>query len=326
MHKARKLLSLALALMLVVGVMGLAGCGGDSDEPDDGDEAEFTLIQDGKLIVGSDTAYPPFEFIEDGEVMGFDVDLVAAIAEELGLEYEFKSYNFDALIVGLQGGTEFDMIASAMTITDERAQQIDFSDPYYDSGQILAVRNDSTVESLDQLADAKIGVQSGTTGEEYTRNNLPDGATVVPFENILQAMQALQAGEVDGVVNDLPISADIVLDETRELKLVGDIMSTEQYGFAFNKDNPGLRDAVNGALAAVKADGRYDDIYRRQEGRWRFADRLLSFVYYVPVEQYAAALGGTDRMRAYDTPRPADLPEPLPQWQDYARRFPPAGG
>lgn len=71
---------------------------------------------------------------------------------------------------------------------------------------------------------------------------------------------------------------------------------------------------------------RYDDLYRRQEGRWRFADRLLSFVYYVPVEQYAAALGGTDRMRAYDTPRPADLPEPLPQWQDYARRFPPAGG
>ncbi|HET6498486.1 MAG TPA: basic amino acid ABC transporter substrate-binding protein [Coriobacteriia bacterium] len=268
MHRARKLLTLALALMLALSVMGLAGCGAEEPaEPADGAaEPEFTLIQEGKLIVGSDTAFPPFEFIEDGVVKGFDVDLVAAIAEELGLDYEFKSYNFDALIVGLQGGTEFDMIASAMTITEERAQQVDFSDPYIDSNQSLTVRLDSDVTSLAQLTGGKIGVQSGTTGEEFARNNLPEGATVVPFENILQAMQALQAGEVDGVVNDLPISADIVLDETRELKIVEELVTEEQYGFAFNKDNPGLRDAVNEALATLKADGTYDDIYRKWFG------------------------------------------------------------
>jgi len=266
MHKARKLLTLALALMLAFGVMGLAGCGGDEAEEPEDEAPEYTLIQEGKLIAGSDTAFPPFEFIEDGEVKGFDVDLVAAIAEELGLESEFKSYNFDALIVGLQGGTEFDMIASAMTITEERAQQVDFSDPYIDSNQSLTVRNDQDVTSLAELTGAKIGVQSGTTGEEYTRNNLPEGATVVPFENILQAMQALQAGEVDGVVNDLPISADIVLDETRGLKIVEELVTNEQYGFAFNKNNPGLRDAVNDALAKLKANGTYDDIYRKWFG------------------------------------------------------------
>ncbi|MDF1543372.1 MAG: basic amino acid ABC transporter substrate-binding protein [Anaerosomatales bacterium] len=267
MHKARKLLALALALMLALSVMGLAGCGSDeTEEPDDGDAAEYTLIQDGKIIAGSDTAYPPFEFIEDGEVKGFDVDLLAAIAEKMGIESEFKSYNFDALIVGLQGGTEFDLIASAMTITEERAQQVDFSDPYIDSNQSLTVREDSDVATLAELEGAKIGVQSGTTGEEYTRNNLPEGATVVPFENILQAMQALQADEVQGVVNDLPISADIVLDESRELKIVEELITNEQYGFAFNQDNPGLRDAVNSALAELRADGTYDDIYRKWFG------------------------------------------------------------
>ncbi len=270
MHNAKKLLLLALTLVLALGVMGLAGCGtGDADEPvvePIDEEYDFTLIQDGRLIVGSDTAYPPFEFIEDGEVMGFDVDLVGAIAERLGLEFEFRTFNFDALIVGLQGGTEFDMIASAMTITEERAQQVDFSDPYIDSNQSLTVREDSDIETLADLAGGRIGVQSGTTGEEYSRNNLPEGATVVPFENILQAMQALQAGEVDGVVNDLPISADIVLDETRQLKIVEELRTDEQYGFAFNKENPGLRDAVNAALAEIKADGTYDDIYRKWFG------------------------------------------------------------
>ena len=273
MKKARMLLMLAMALVLAFGVMGLAGCGTDEPaepteptEPAEPTEYEFETLNDGMLIAGSDTAYPPFEFIEDGEVMGFDVDLVAAIAERLGVDFEFRTYNFDALIVGLQGGTEFDMIASAMTITEERAQQIDFSDPYIDSNQSLTVHADSDIETLAEMEGMRIGVQSGTTGEEYTRNNLPEGATVVPFENILQAMQALGAGEVEGVVNDLPISADIVLDETRELKIVEELRTDEQYGFAFNQENPGLRDAVNAALAEIKADGTYDDIYRKWFG------------------------------------------------------------
>ncbi len=277
---ARKMLVLLLALALCFGVFGLAGCSSDDadseddavveDTTDDGaDEpadAEYMLIQDGKIIVGSDTAYPPFEYIEGDEVLGFDVDVVAAIAEVLGLDFEFKTYNFDALIVGVQGGTEFDMIASAMTITEEREESIDFSDPYIDSNQSLAVANDSEAMSLADLAGEKIGVQSGTTGEAYANDNLPEGATVVPFENILQAMQALQSGEVAGVVNDLPISADIVKDETRELKLVEEITTNEQYGFAFSEENPGLRDAVNAALASIKADGTYDEIYKKWFG------------------------------------------------------------
>ncbi len=97
-------------------------------------------LSTGKIIVGSDTAYPPFENVENGMTVGFDVDLMNAIGEKLGLEVEFRSYKFDALITGVQAGTEFDMIASAMTITDERAQSVDFSDPYINSNQSLAVK------------------------------------------------------------------------------------------------------------------------------------------------------------------------------------------
>jgi ABC-type amino acid transport substrate-binding protein len=101
---------------------------------------EMDLITPGKIVVGSDTAFPPFENVEGGEVVGFDVDLMKAIGEKLGVDIEFKSYKFDALITGVQAGTEFDMIASAMTITDERKQSVDFSDPYINSNQSLAVK------------------------------------------------------------------------------------------------------------------------------------------------------------------------------------------
>ncbi|MCX8007919.1 MAG: transporter substrate-binding domain-containing protein [Coriobacteriia bacterium] len=101
---------------------------------------EIKTLTPGKIIVGSDTAFPPFENVEEGQIVGFDVDLMKAIGEKLGLAVEFKSYKFDALITGLQAGTEFDMVASAMTITDERKQSVDFSDPYINSNQSLAVR------------------------------------------------------------------------------------------------------------------------------------------------------------------------------------------
>jgi len=102
--------------------------------------ADIQTLQDGKIIVGSDTAFPPFENVEGGEVVGFDVDLMNAIGEKLGLDVEFKSYKFDALITGVQAGTEFDMVASAMTITEERKQSVDFSNPYINSNQSLAVK------------------------------------------------------------------------------------------------------------------------------------------------------------------------------------------
>jgi polar amino acid transport system substrate-binding protein len=273
----KRWLALLLVAALAFGMVGMVGCTDDDngeddtdttdttdDTMDDDDVPSFETITDGIIVAGSDTAYPPFEAINaDGDVEGFDVDLLAAVADELGVDYEFLTYNFDALIMGVQTGTEFDIIVSAMTITDERDEEIDFTDPYFLAGQSLAVRDDATYESLEDLAGQKIGVQSGTTGEAYTTDNLPEGATVVPFENILQAFQALQNGDVEGVVNDKPISESIVADEARELMVVGETMSEEQYGFGVSEDNPDLTEALNWALAKVKDSGEYDDIMEK---------------------------------------------------------------
>lgn len=277
MTKLRKFFPTVLAMMLAMAVL-LSGCApaAQPPEPANGPAAEEpadlgTLVP-GKIIVGSDTAYPPFESVVDGEIVGFDVDLVKAIGERIGYEVEFKTYKFDALITGMQAGTEFDMIASAMTITPERAEKINFSDPYINANQSLAVVKDSPVASVDDLgAGDKVGVQSGTTGAIWAKENLePKGVEIVTFDDILTAFGALQARDVDAVINDAPISQDIAKDPARGVAVVAEIQTDEQYGFGFNKENTALRDAVNGALAEIKEDGTYVEIYRK----WFGADPL----------------------------------------------------
>jgi ABC-type amino acid transport substrate-binding protein len=266
MARTHKLLSVLLALVLVVALFALAGCGGGEEKPAGEEPAEqsFETLTPGKILIGSDTAFPPFENVVDGKTVGFDVDLMNAIGEKLGVEVEFLTYKFDALITGLQSGTEFDMVASAMTITDERKQQIDFSDPYINSNQSLAVNTDSTVATIDDLKKGdKVGVQSGTTGEIWATENLaPKGITVTPYDDILAAFGAMGAGDIQGVINDAPISQDVVKDPARKAKVVQEIETGEQYGFAFSKESTALRDAINGALQEIKDDGTYVEIYK----------------------------------------------------------------
>jgi len=262
-------------MMLAMAVL-VSGCAPAAQQPANepaGEEpADLGTLVPGKIIVGSDTAYPPFESVVDGEIVGFDVDLMKAIGERIGYEVEFKTYKFDALITGMQAGTEFDMIASAMTITPERAEKINFSDPYINANQSLAVVKDSPVASVDDLGEGnKVGVQSGTTGAIWAQENLvPKGVEIVTFDDILAAFGALQARDVDAVINDAPISQDIAKDPARGVAVVAEIQTDEQYGFGFNKENTALRDAVNGALAEIKEDGTYVEIYRK----WFGADPL----------------------------------------------------
>ncbi len=273
MLKSRRMLSLLMALMLVFALGALAGCGQEKPvEKPDAEEPAVSTLTPGVIIIGSDTAYPPFEAVVNGVTEGFDVDMMNAIAEKLGMTAEFKTYKFDALITGLQAGTEFDMVASAMTITEKRKEAIDFSDPYINSNQSLAVPIDSAVKTVDDLKKGvKVGVQSGTTGEIWAQENLaPRGVVITPYDDILAAFGALGAGDVAAVINDAPISQDIVKDPARKAQVVAEIPTGEQYGFAFNKANTELRDAVNIALAEVKADGTYVEIYKK----WFGADPL----------------------------------------------------
>jgi polar amino acid transport system substrate-binding protein len=277
MQKARKFVGLALAVALVFALAALTGCGqSSSSTPTATTTAEassapaaptYKLATPGELTVGSDLDFPPMEKLNGSQPEGFDVELMTAIAKEMGLKINYlPPQKFDALPALVNAG-KFDVIASSMTINDERKKLLVFSDPYFDSNQSIAMKEGSTYAAPADLKGKKIGVQSGTTGEQWATENLkPAGATVVPFSKTSEAFAALQAGNVAAVVNDLPITADIVKDKTKKLAIVKQIPTGEQYGFGIAQNNAGLATAINDALKKVKASGEYKTIYEKWIG------------------------------------------------------------
>ncbi len=217
----------------------------------------------GVLKIGTNAEYPPFEYVdENGVITGFDPELIAMLAERAGFEYELVNTRWDGIFVALASG-EFDMVCSAATITPDREEIVDFTNPYFYASQRIAVRqaDAATITGPDDLAGLRVGVQAGTTGDIFASDNIP-GAEVVRYDEITLAFQALASGDVDAIVNDGPTSADII-SKNPDLGavLVGDPMSEEYYGIAVQPDKPELLDALNKALAEVIADGSYRDLY-----------------------------------------------------------------
>lgn len=257
--------------MVLVAVLALLGaaCGEDPAPPDDANGTGETAapavptIEEGILQVGSCLDYPPFESVEGGDEVGFDVDLAEAIAERLGLEVEWVRADFDTIFTAV-AGEQFDMVAAASTITDERLEVVDFSDPYYNSRQALVATTDSGIASTDDIGEGdRVGVQRGTTGKSYAEEVLePQGAEIVSYQAAPDAFRDLEAGNLVAVVNDEPSSAEIIKD-LPSLTIVQPIETDELYGFAFSKDNPELTEAVNGALAEVIEDGTYVSIFEQ---------------------------------------------------------------
>ncbi len=220
----------------------------------------------GVLTVGADTTYPPFEWIDTkkGQPVGFDIDLANLIAEKLGVKAKIISTAWDGIIPALKSG-KFDVIISAMTITPERAKEIDFSIPYYDSGQIIAVRKDNTaIHGPQDLAGKVVGVQTGTTGEEAAKKI--KGIKIKEYPDIQYAFTDLEMGRIDAVVNDLPVSAYFIKTHPN-LKLVGKLFTVEHYGIAFRKDEKALKEAINNILKQIKSDGEYDQLYEKWFGK-----------------------------------------------------------
>jgi len=185
----------------------------------------------------------------------------------MGLTAKVQTEIFDTLIPTLKAGGKFDVIASGMTIKAEREKEIDFSEPYFDSNQSVAMKTGGTYAKPEDLKGKKVGVQSGTTGASWAAENLkPVGATIVEFKDTAGSFAALQAGNVDAVVNDLPVTAEMVKDTTKGLAMIAQIPTGEQYGFGVSKDNPELKAAINDALAKVKASGKYNEIYKKWFG------------------------------------------------------------
>jgi polar amino acid transport system substrate-binding protein len=266
--------TLAAVASVAALALALAGCAGSSAPSAPASAAtpavDYKLVSAGTLTVCSDIPYAPFE-VEDAETAsgysGFDIDIISSVAEKLGLQLKVKVIGFDALKSGtaLAAG-QCDVAASAMTITDERKKNIDFSDAYYDSLQSLLVKKDSGIQDLAGLAGKKIGVQTGTTGKDYATANAPADAKLVDFDNDGLLWSAIQAGQIDAILQDLPVNQ---VHEKADAKyvIVAKYQTDEKYGFAFAKGkNPALLEVVNKQLAALHADGGYDKIYAKYFG------------------------------------------------------------
>jgi polar amino acid transport system substrate-binding protein len=255
MIKTRVWMILALIGVLVAAMVA-AGCGGDDDE--DGAEGEdLGLIEEGQLLVGTDTPFPPFEIGQPPDISGYDIDVMNAIAENLGLEVEYQDTSFDTIFRDTANG-QFDIAAAASTITPERERTVDFSDPYYAADQSLLVARDSDIQSVDDLGGAIVGAQDATTGEAYA-NDETDAAEVRGFPEGPDAIAALETGQVDAVIIDLPVAEDAV-DRRPDVEIAEELVTRELYGFAMPPGAP-LVEPVDEALTELKEDGTIADLY-----------------------------------------------------------------
>ena len=226
------------------------------------------LEADGEIVVASNIAYPPFEFSPRKGPKGFDIDLMNEVADRMGLEVQYRNVQFDSLLRGLSSEL-FDAGISGMTITEARRQQVDFSDPYYNVTEALVVRGGSEIESTGDLGEATVGIQLGTPGQDVAAGLLNAGdveGVRVYRETIDAAFDDLENEALDGVIYDLPDAQRRADESGGELEVVDVIPTGAQYGIAFPKDSP-LVEPVNQALADIKEDGTYEEIYERWIGR-----------------------------------------------------------
>lgn len=254
-----------LLAFLTAGALVMGACGDDNnkDKTSSGGSgaANVNLVSSGKLTVCSDTPYEPFEFQKSGKDVGYDMDILRAIGTDNKLDLEVKDVPFDGILGSLAAG-DCDVVGSAVTITDERAKQVDFSDPYFDADQSLLVKaaDKTKYAKLEDLAGQTIGVQSSTTGETYAKEHKPQGATIKSFDDATGLFGAIASGQIAAILQDFPVNAyratqddSVVVTET--------FPTGEQYGFAVKKGNKGVLTMVNDGLSSLKDSGKFDEIY-----------------------------------------------------------------
>lgn len=264
----------AVLLMLTMAV-ALAGCGsapqteGAKDnapvnEADDGEDLAAgtealgnDVLADGVLTVGTNAEFPPFEYVGDnGEPDGFDIALIKAIGEKLGVDIEVENMEFDSLVASI--GSKIDVAIAGMTVTEERQYMVDFSDSYYQAVQYVLLPTETDIASADDLAGKTIGAQLGTTGDLMIEGF--EGATAKQYNKAVDAVNDLVSGRLDAVIvdkNPALVFADKFSDEIQYMDFS---FEPEDYAIALPKGDAALAEAVNGALAELKSDGTFDEL------------------------------------------------------------------
>lgn len=221
---------------------------------------------DDALVVATDATFPPFEYVDETtkDIVGFDIDLMNAIAEKAELDIRYQNVAWDPLLAGM-ADCQYDMAISAMTILPERAEQFGFSDPYINAGQIIAVAIDNdTISSPDDLVGASIGAQIGTTGAMEAEAIMDSTAKV--YDTYELAFLDLMNGQIDAVIADYPTAVAFVNQNADQLKVVGEVFTDESYGIAFCKGNEILISQVNTALSELQSEGLIDELVNKWYG------------------------------------------------------------
>ena len=255
---SKKFLVLCMTALLAIGALA-AGCGGAQKDAAGSSEKV--------LRVGTNADFAPFEFQDaDGkEYQGFDMDLIRAIGKEMGYKVEIQNINFDGLIPAMESGN-IDLIASGMTINDERKAKVLFSEPYYKSGLTIIVKKDNTsINTFKDLEGKKVAVQIGTTSAKEVKKLA--NVQVKEFNSSADTFMELKAGGVDAVVNDRPVNDYYIMKSGEKgVRALDELLTSEDYGMAINKNNAELQKKVNDALAALKKSGEYDKIFAKWFG------------------------------------------------------------
>ena len=246
-----------IAAMSIVMALGIAfattGCGSN-----------------GEFKAAMEPTFPPFDTTdeESGDLTGFDYELINAIAEDQNFEVSWENMEFDGLVPAIQAGN-IDIVASGLSITDERKEQVDFSDPYYISGLVVAVAADNDkVKSVDDLGkDDIVGVQIGTTGANKANELRKAGQIkhVKTYNGLDVAFKDLESGAIDAVINDKPVSESYAAKSGDKIKTVGEALDSDPFGIAVKKDNKELLDMINAGLKNLKENGTYKELCDKYE-------------------------------------------------------------
>ena len=221
------------------------------------DAAEVTTVAPGVLTMGTNAAFPPYEYKEGDEIVGIDAEIAKALADKLGLELKIVDMDFSSLITSIQSG-KIDISLAGMTVTEERKQNVDFTDSYATGVQSIIVKEGSDIQSVDDLEGKLIGVQEGTTGHLYCSDDYGE-ENVIAYTNGATAVQALLQDKVDCVVIDQQ-PAKAFVEANEGLQILDTAYTTEDYAAAVSKDNPALTAALNTALQELKDDGTIQGI------------------------------------------------------------------
>lgn len=253
----------ALLLTTAMAVTFLAGCGNNAAK--EGSASAEGKSEAAKVVVGTNPVFQPFEYQDEaGKMTGFDLDLMTEIGKDQGFEVEVKSMEFDALVGAIQSGT-IDVVASGMSITDERKEKVNFSKPYMDASLGIIVDKTSDIKSKDDLKGKVVSAQLGTTGADACQELKEQGVVkdVKLLDNFNTCIQDLKNGGCDAIINDMPVNQAYMAAHPDDVVLVGEPYVADYYGLAVAKDNEELLEKINTGLDNLIKNGKYEELCKK---------------------------------------------------------------